>query len=74
MKKTALTINGFAVLVTIASCLVAVGCEKSKGCEEYRPWPTAEAEAAWTAYSPEQQYLHCFHKHLQHKDWFWALQ
>ena len=53
MKKTALTINGFAVLVTIASCLVAVGCEKSKGCEEYRPWPTAEAVAAWTAYSPE---------------------
>ena len=47
MRKFLLTVS----LVSIS--MLITGCEKSKGCEKYSPWPSAEAQSAWTNYSPE---------------------
>lgn len=33
--------------------LLLVSCEKTKECESYNPWPTAEAASAWKDYSPD---------------------
>lgn len=47
MKKKTLT------LFLTGCFLLLAGCEKSKQCETYRPWPTAEATSAWKDYSPD---------------------
>ena len=42
----------FIIMLLAAASLSTVGCEKSKGCEDYSPWPSAEALEAWKEYSP----------------------
>ena len=40
------------VLALAGAMGILSGCEKETGCENYNPWPSADAVAAWKAYSP----------------------
>ena len=45
----------FTLTLLFAACLATTACEKAKekNCDSYLPWPSSEAMAAWTDYSPE---------------------